>query len=1116
MPTTAPSPTLTGGRAIARVMIANRGEIAIRIARACAELGLETVAVYPEDDASSLHVRKADSAVVIPGRGVSAYLDGPSIVAAARAAGCDAIHPGYGFVSESADFARLCGDAGLTFVGSSPDVLRTFGDKVRAIAAAKQAGIPIVAGSHGPASFDVAAALVNSLAPGKAMMVKAVAGGGGRGMRVVNDIRDLKKTWDSCAAEALAAFGKPDLYVEEYISRARHIELQVAGDLHGNVVHLFERECSVQRRHQKIIEIAPSPWLDRDLRDKLAADAVRLAKAADYVGVGTVEFLVEIDERGASTGRYFFIELNPRLQVEHTVTEEVLNVDIVRAQLRIARGDSLNDIGLASPEREPRGFAIQLRVNTEVFAPDGSVRPTGGTLTAFNPPSGKGVRIESAGYAGASIHHGFDSLLAKVIVFAPDLTFRELTTRAYRSLSEFQIGGVDTNLSMLQYLVRSDDFIAGLVDTGYVDRHAGSLAATATTSDHPRLHPPFSRGNDQPATDRGEEAILASYPGCNAFRAPMGGTLIALHVSDGETLRAGQGVGVVEAMKMENMLSMTWPGRVERILVRAGDSIQAGDILFLASPSESGAGEALDAAASTDSSRALVEDLLDRKRTLLDESRTDAMAKLKMRGTLSARARIATLCDDDSFQELGGLVRAEYAADNAPADGMILGTGRIDGRPVVLIAQDFSVFGGSAGHLGSAKLDRAATIALQSGIPLIMILDGGGHRIQDGQNSRHYASGAGIIMQELAHLSGWAPIVGAVLGFGFAGNTNFTSFADLVVMVRQRSTMGIAGPALVKVATGETITAEKLGGADVQVDQNGLADVGVDSENAAFETIRKFLSYLPSNARGLPPVVRPGSVRPEEERAEALLDIVPTNNRQSYDVRRIIDLVADEGSVYELKPSFAQNIITCFARLDGRSVGFIANQSLVLGGMLDAAACEKGAHFIAMCDAFGLPIVYLIDVPGVAVGSAAEKSMLGRRSAKLIYEIGRATVPRVSIVLRKGYGMGYVAMGGGRSFEPDASFAWPTAEICAMSIEGAVDVAYRKDYEAAPDPKARRQEIIDEMRANVGAIQAAEGFGIDDLIDPRTTRSRLIEVLARVPTRRVTRRPPKFRSIPPI
>ena len=1113
--------TITSDRAsvspaVTRLLIANRGEVAIRIARACAELGVASVAAYPEDDRLSLHVRKADDAVRVPGRGAAAYLDGAAIVAAAKAAGCDAIHPGYGFLSESADFARLCAEAGLVFVGPSPEVLGAFGDKVRALAAAREAGVTVAEGSQGPTSFDAAEAFMGKFTPGTWVMVKAVAGGGGRGMRVVRHPSELREAWDRCAAEAQAAFGRADLYIEEYIPRARHIEVQIVGDVYGNVLHLFERECSVQRRHQKIIELAPSPWLPPELRDRLAADAVRLAQTTRYVEVGTVEFLVEVDERGASTGRHIFIELNPRLQVEHTVTEEVLNVDIVRAQLQIARGLSLDEIGLRDAARRgPVGFAMQLRINTEVFAPDGSLRAASGTIAAFNPSSGKGVRVETAGYAGATIHPGFDALLAKLVVSAPDLSFPELTARAYRALCEFQVEGVETNLPLLQKLVRSDEFIAGRIDTGYVDRHAKALAASGADS-HPKLHPPAQAGVQDRKDERSQDAVLAMHPGCEAFRSPMGGTLVALHVAEGAFVRAGQAVGIVEAMKMENVLAASASGRIEAIVAGAGHAVQAGDILFMFSPAEETSDDGVDISGAAESSRALVEDMLARKEALLDEGRPEAMAKLAKRGSLSARARISALCDSDSFQEIGGFVRAEYARDDAPADGMILGTGKIDGRPVVVIAQDFSVYGGSSGHLGSAKLDRAATIALQAGIPLIMLLDGGGHRIQDGQSSRHYASGAGIIMQELAHLSGWAPIVGAILGFGFAGNTNFTAFADHLVMVRKRAVMGIAGPALVKVATGETISTEALGGADVQVDQNGLADVGVESEEAAFESIRKFLSYLPSNAAGPAPVVVPARTQTEVERAQALLDIVPANTRRSYDVRRVIELIADEGSVYEKKPTFARNIVTSFARLDGRPVGFIANQSLVAGGMLDAPACEKGAHFIAICDAFGLPIIYLIDVPGVAVGSAAEKTTLGRRSAKLVHEIGQSTVPRVSVVLRKGYGMGYVAMGGGRSFEPDASFAWPTAEVCAMSIDGAVDVAYRKDYEAAPDPVARRKEIIDDMRSRVSAVQAVEGFGIDDLIDPRTTRARLIEVLARAPARRVTRRPPKFRSIAPI
>jgi propionyl-CoA carboxylase beta chain len=356
-----------------------------------------------------------------------------------------------------------------------------------------------------------------------------------------------------------------------------------------------------------------------------------------------------------------------------------------------------------------------------------------------------------------------------------------------------------------------------------------------------------------------------------------------------------------------------------------------------------------------------------------------------------------------------------------------------------------------------------------------------------------------------------------VLGAGFAANTNFSGLADLIVMVRGKATMGLAGPALVKAGTGEEISLQALGGAEAQVDRHGLADLGVASEEEAIGTLRRFLAYLPDNARAPAPAV-PYAEDPATElaRAEGLLGIVPANSRRSYDVRRIVDLIADADSVMELKPTYAGNVVTALGRLRGRPVGFIANQAAVLGGMLDSPACEKAAHFVGMCDAFGLPLIYLIDVPGFSIGSDAERTTLGKRSAKLIFELGQATVPRLSVVLRKGYGLGYVAMAGGRSFDADAALAWPTAEICAMSVEGSVDVAYRRAYEAAPDPAARRQEIVDDIRSRIGPLQAAQGFGIDDIIDPRTTRARLIEVLDRVPARRDNGVPARFRPISPI
>lgn len=520
--------------------------------------------------------------------------------------------------------------------------------------------------------------------------------------------------------------------------------------------------------------------------------------------------------------------------------------------------------------------------------------------------------------------------------------------------------------------------------------------------------------------------------------------------------------------------------------------------------------------------RELMARVEDARSSLHDAARPDAVAKIRARGRLSARERIARLVDEGSFDEIGGLVVAsdltdpvesQKARERTPADGVIAGTARIDGRPVAIFSQDFSVQGGSIGRLGSAKGRRVLQIALTEGVPMVMILDGGGHRIQDGQDSRHFAAANGMF-HDMARASGWIPMVALMLGAGFAGPTNYAGMADCVVMVRGLSTMGLAGPALVKAATGEEIETESLGGAEVQVDRQGLADLGVADEDAAFAAARRFLSYLPSNARAALPATEPGDIRGPID--DKILELVPVSTRKAYDVRKVLAMVADAGSYFELKPTFAGNLVTCLARLGGRPVGIIANQAMRLGGMLDANACDKGARFIATCDAFGLPLVSFIDVPGFSIGSGAERTGLGRRSAKLVFEWGHASVPRVSIVLRKGYGLGYFAMAGGRSFGADACFAWPTAEICAMSIEGAIDVAFRKEYLAAEDPAARRQQMIAETRRRVNALRAAEGFGIDDIIDPRDTRRRLIEVLSRAQPRRAPDHPPKFRSIVPI
>ena len=518
------------------------------------------------------------------------------------------------------------------------------------------------------------------------------------------------------------------------------------------------------------------------------------------------------------------------------------------------------------------------------------------------------------------------------------------------------------------------------------------------------------------------------------------------------------------------------------------------------------------------SSRDELEKVETARAEVMDEARPEAVAKRREQGLGTARERIAALVDDGSFREIGALVEPDR--DNelnrdlvAPADGAITGTAMLEGREACVVTHDYTVYGGSIGGAGDRKMRRLLYWAADRGLPLVMLLEGGGHRIQDGMNSAHFAA-ASPVFNDLARLSGWVPNIAAIMGQGFAGPTNYAALADFVVMIRGKSTMGMAGPALVKAGTGEDISKEDLGGAKRQADQQGIADLAVDTEDECFAAIRKFLSYLPKNAAEALPIQPCDD--PVDRRDDILFDLVPADSRKVYDMGKVIEVIADKQSVFELKPRYARNIITCFARLNGRPVGFIANQPQRKGGILDSPASEKVAPFIALCDANGLPLVSLIDIPGFSIGSAAENTGLGRRSGRLMFEMGIATVPLVSIVLRKGYGGGYYAMAGGRAFDADAAFAWPTAEICAMSIEGAVDVAYRRDYQSAEDPQAARQEMIDRIKSRTGATLAARDFGVDDVIDPRDTRRILIETFASCPPRRRNTGPPRVRPISPI
>lgn len=441
---------------INKVLIANRGEIALRIIRACKELGVKTVAVYSEADKPSLHVKFADEAVCIgPSQSKGSYLKIPHIIAAAQVTNADAIHPGFGFLSENATFAEICADSGITFIGPSPDAINNMGNKSVAKETMRAAGVPVVPGSDGVIS-TVEDAFRVAVEVGYPVMIKAVAGGGGKGMRYVQTESDLEMAFVTARNEAEAAFGNPDVYIEKFVEEPRHIEIQIFGDSHGNVVHLNERECSIQRRHQKLIEEAPSPIMTPELRAKMGEASIKGAKAVNYVGAGTIEFLVDKHRN------FYFMEMNTRIQVEHPVTEQSLNIDLVKEQIRVAGGEKLS-----FGSSEPKFHSIECRINAE--DPLHNWRPSPGTIQSLHFPGGPGVRVDSHIYQGYSIPPFYDSMIAKLITFAP--TRDEAIAKMRRALDEMVIEGIQTTIPFHRKMMDNPDFISGNFDTKYLDTH---------------------------------------------------------------------------------------------------------------------------------------------------------------------------------------------------------------------------------------------------------------------------------------------------------------------------------------------------------------------------------------------------------------------------------------------------------------------------------------------------------------------------------------------------------------------------------------------------------------------------------------------------------------------
>ncbi|MFI9831504.1 carboxyl transferase domain-containing protein [Streptomyces sp. NPDC051913] len=1013
------------GSRMGAVLVANRGEIAVRVLRSAAECGLRTVAVYVEGD--DAHVRLADEAVPL-----GDYLDADSLVDAAVRADCRYLHPGYGFLSESADLARRCAEAGVVFVGPAPEVLEVFGDKVRARELAVRTGVPVLPACDGGLA-EARAFLVDG-----PVMVKAVGGGGGRGLRVVRRVEELDGAWERCRSEAVQGFGRGELYVERLLEGARHIEVQVAGDATGAVTHLWDRDCTVQRRHQKLIEIAPAPGLPDAVREKILDSALRMAVAARCSSLVTFEFLVLAD-------RFHFIEANPRLQVEHTVTEEVTGCDLVAVQLRLAAGETLAGLGLSGPPAPPRGFAVQARVSSESV----------GRITRFDVPTGPGVRVDTAVRAGVEVGSRYDPLLAKVVAHVPGGGVEAACARVRRALGEFAVEGVRTGIPLLREVLARPGFWEHSV------------------------------------------VVPDAAPVDGSASAPMSGAVVSVDVSPGERVRAGQQLAVIEAMKMEHVVRAPGAGVVRAVHARVGASVGEGQSLIeLEGYDGGGAEEVADEAVDLDSVRADLAEVRHRHAFGLDENRPEAVAKRRALGRRTARENIDDLCDDGTFTEFGALAiaaqRRRRSLDDlirsTPADGLVSGTGRVNGEPCVAMSYDYTVLAGTQGLQNHRKTDRMLEIAAERRLPVVLFAEGGGGR--PGDTDTTAVAGLDVTtFQRMGRLSGLVPLVGIASGRCFAGNAALLGCCDVVIATPEAS-IGMGGPAMIEGGGLGVYRPEEVGPLSVQV-PNGVVDIAVADEAEAVRVARQYLAYFQGAH---------GSGEAPDQRL--LRHTVPENRRRAYDVRAVVHGLADVGSVLELRAEFGVGVLTCLARVEGRPLGVIASNPAHLGGAIDRDAADKTARFLQLCDAFGLPVVSLCDTPGFMVGPDAERTATVRHFARLFVTGANLRVPLVSLVLRKAYGLGAMAMMGGSTRAPLATAAWPSGEFGGMGLEGAVRLGYRKELESIADPVERARAFearVAELYEHGKAVNAAAALEIDAVIDPAGSRAWILAALERCP-----------------
>jgi acetyl-CoA carboxylase carboxyltransferase component/biotin carboxyl carrier protein len=943
-------------------------------------------------------------------------------------------------------------------------------------------------------------------------------------MRVVEKPEAVGEAFARCRSEAQAAFGDGSLFLERLIRRPRHIEVQILADAGGNLVHLHDRDCSVQLRHQKIVEIAPAPGLDEALRKRVLEDAIRLMRAAEYSNAGTVEFLVSPE-----TAEHFFIECNPRIQVEHTVTEQVTGIDLVEAQLEIAAGRSLAALGLPDQRAvgRPRGFAVESRV----------VARGTGVITAYKEPSGPGVRVDGCGYVGYAPPPEFDPLLAKVIGSSNStLSLASAVDRTLRALAEFHIDGLPTNLAELRAILSHPDVRGGDARTTLLEEAPEILAAASAGADGgpvglleeqaARLRQFAPRRMPPSAT-----VALEAGAGDRAIECPIEGAVVEVRVRAGDAVGAGDTLVVISAMKMETLLVAPCPGVVTAVRpLKPGDGVAAGEIVAVVAPAE--AGERVSgrsSRASEDTWSGTLEDVRSLRRLahtrLAPDSTDPGVVRQRARGKLTCRERIALLLDEGSFHEVGSVAGFPSYDENGrivaftPANH-VGGWGKIDGRTAVVCADDFTSRGGHADGAIAAKSVHLDWLSLELRAPSVRMLDGssgggsvaamvpqqkreGESRAKESRDAiepgRPRVAGSGgsflpghlgssLYAEQLSTVPVVNLLLGSVVGIGAAKAV----LGHFSVMVRDIAQLFVAGPPVVRHAMGYDITKEDLGGWHVHC-RNGSVDNLADSEEEAAALTKRFLSYLPSSAYEPPPVLPSNPSDPPNRREDELFTIIPRKRTTTFDIRKLIRLMADRESFFEIGPLWGTDQVTGFVRFDGRPLGVIASDSRhPNGGALTADGCSKLRRHLDLCDLFHLPILNLVDNPGFAVGLEHERTGTLRRGGEWMIAFAQVTAPIFTVLMRRSFGVA------GNNFatpqaRPSVRVAWPSADVGGIPPEGGIEAAYKRQLAEAKDPEAFRAELMARIESARGPVGPLAKFQIEEMIDPRDTRPLVCE-----------------------